>query len=42
MVWAIFSLFTPSPQPPLLGRACLTLLFSDFVEEKAEELVRKM
>jgi hypothetical protein len=34
-------LTTPPTPPPLSGRTCSALLFSDFVEEKTKEIIRK-
>jgi hypothetical protein len=39
IVWA--TSLPPFPYPLLPGRTCSTLLFSNFVEEKTSEIVRK-
>jgi hypothetical protein len=36
----LFFLFGPPP-PPLPGRTCSALLFSDVVEQKIQEIIRK-
>jgi hypothetical protein len=37
----VYTFFGPPYLPQLPGRTCSTLLFSDFVEEKTKEIIRK-